>query len=231
MSTISLLTWNIRGIGTQAKRAKVLDHLDKLHADICLLQETHLSESDHNRIKSAQYNHVFAANYNSKQRGVCILIHKKNTFVHNATISDPEGRYIIINITIDNSPITMANIYGPNSDDPAFFQSFFSAISNMTDCPVIIAGDFNTVLDPSKDRSNNSKSKLTRQSTSTIKQFMSDYGLADSWRLQHPNIREYLFFSPVHRSYSRLDFFLTTDNRQPYIRFFIISTIGFTLQK
>lgn len=99
------------------------------------------------------------------------------------------------------TPITIGNLYGPNSDEPTFFQSFFSAITDLTDCPVITAGDFNTVLDPSIDRSDNSRSKLTWQSTSTIKQFISDHGLADSWRQQHPSSREYSFYSPVHRSY------------------------------
>ena len=41
---------------------------------------------------------------------------------------------------------------------------------------------------------------------------MSDYGLADSWHLQHPSSREYSFFSPLHRSYSRLNFFLTSNS-------------------
>lgn len=190
----------------------MFDHLNKLQADICLLQETHLAKSDCNRIKSPQYNQVFSANANTKQRGVCILIHKKISFIHNTTIADTEGRYIIINISIDNNPITIGNIYGPNSDDPTFFQSFFSAISDLTDCPVIIAGDFNTVLDPSIDRSGNLRNKPIWKSTSIIKQFMTDYGLADSWRLQHPSSREYSFFSPVHHSYSRLDFFLTSNS-------------------
>lgn len=41
---------------------------------------------------------------------------------------------------------------------------------------------------------------------------MSDFGLGDSWRLQHPNAKEYTFFSPVHHSYSRIDFFLTSNS-------------------
>lgn len=76
---ITFLTWNIRGFGSQTKTIKVLNHLNKLQADICLLQETHLSESDHNKIKSSQYNHLFLAHYNTKQRGVCILISKKTS--------------------------------------------------------------------------------------------------------------------------------------------------------
>lgn len=212
MSSITFVTWNVRGFGSQTKKVKVFNHLNKLQADICLLQETHLSESDYNKIKLSNYSHLFSAHYNSKQRGVCILINKKISFVHNTTITDPEGRFIIINISINNSPVTIGSLYGPNTDDPSFFQTFFSSISNFSNCPVIIAGDFNTVLDPTIDRCNSLGNKRIWKSAETIKQFMSDFGLGDSWRLQHPNSKEYTFFSPVHHSYSRIDFFLTSNS-------------------
>ncbi len=46
MSSINFLTWYVRGIGSHAKKVKVLNHLNKLQADVCLLQETYLSDSD-----------------------------------------------------------------------------------------------------------------------------------------------------------------------------------------
>jgi len=155
MLPLKFLTWNIRGIGSQAKRMKIINHLHKLQADICLLQETHLTDSDQNKLKSPQFTHVFSSTYNSKQRGVSILINNKVSFFHNSTITDTEGRFIIINISVNSNPITIGNIYGPNSDDPSFFHNFFSSISNNSNCPIIIGGDFNTVIDPSIDRSNN----------------------------------------------------------------------------
>lgn len=212
MAPLTFLTWNIRGGGSQAKRIKVFNHLDNLKADICLLQETHLSESDYTRFKPTQFSHLFSAHYNTKQRGVCILIRKNISFTHNTTITDPEGRFIIISISIDSTPVTIASVYGPNTDDPVFFQNLFSSISTLSDCPIIIAGDFNTVLDPTMDRSDLSKNKRIWQSTKTIKQFMNDFGLVDSWRLQHPDSKDYSFFSPVHHSYSRIDYFLTSNS-------------------
>ena len=78
--------------------------------------------------------------------------------------------------------------------------------------PIIIGGDFNTIINPTLDKSNRTTTNHTWQSTDTIKQFMSDLGLGDGWRLQHPSSREYSFYSPVHHSYSRIDLFLTSNS-------------------
>lgn len=210
---LKLITWNIRGVGTQTKKNKVLNYLNNIQADVCLLQETHLSYSKQNSLINANFIHSFSSPYNSKQRGVCILINKRIRFTHNTTITDPEGRFIIINISINNNPITIVCIYGPNSDDSSFFHNLFSSISNLSFCPVIIGGDFNTVINPSLDKSKTPRKHW--QSTKTIEQFMSDFGLGDGWRLQHPTTREYTYYSSVHQTYSRIDFFLTSNSIIP----------------
>lgn len=87
----------------------------------------------------------------------------------------------------------VGNVYAPSTDDSAFFF-FFSSLSNLSDCPIILAGDFSTVLAPTIDKSDHSQNKRIWQSTKTIKQFMSDFGLVDSCRLQHPDSTEYSFF-------------------------------------
>lgn len=211
MSKVKFVSWNVRGLGNQNKKLKVLNHLLKLKADICLLQETHATDQTYQKIKTSHYNHIFSAHYNSKQRGVCILISQKIQFTHNATTSDPEGRYIIINISINNTPITIGNVYGPNSDDPTFFQNFFSLLSDFSHCPIIIAGDFNTVLNPTIDRSSNHNAR-TWNSTDTLNHLIEDFGLGDSWRLKHPTKQQYTFHSPVHHSYSRIDLILTSNS-------------------
>lgn len=199
------------GLVTEKKKFKILDHLSKLKADICLLQETHAANSTYTNIKSPEYCHLFSAHFNIKQRGVCILIHHHLQFIHNSTITDPEGRYIIINISINNTPITICSVYGPNVDDPIFFHNMFSLLYNHSNSPIIVAGDFNTVLDPFIDRSSNKNNK-TWQFSETIKKFMEDFALGDSWRLQNPTTKQYTYFSSVHRSYSCIDFSLNSNS-------------------
>ena len=212
MNTLRFVTWNVRGIGSPRKRLKILEHLNNLQADIVLLQETHTSKVGHNKLSSSHFPHTYVASYNSKQRGVAILIGKKVHFTCNSTISDSEGRFIIINISTQNTELCIANIYGPNVDDPSFFHSFFTALSAYSDTTLIVGGDFNLVLNPEIDRLSRAGSYRNWQSADIIKQYMSDFGLCDAWRSCHPMLKEYTFFSPVHHSYSRLDYFLTSNS-------------------
>lgn len=116
------------------------------------MQETHLSESEHKKLTNTQLTQIYSASYNSKKRGVAILINKNITVINQSTICDPEGRYVIVNITFNNKILTIANIYGPNTDDPQFFHNFFSSIANVPQSAIIIGGDFNTVIDPTQDK-------------------------------------------------------------------------------
>ncbi len=68
--------------------------------------------------------------------------------IRKTTITDPDGRFIIINGYIGKDSITITNIYGPNTDTPSLFHSVFAELSNFPNASIILGGDFNTVLNP-----------------------------------------------------------------------------------
>ena len=140
------------------------------------------------------------------------MINRKINLNHISSIVDPEGRYVIINISIHNIKLCIASIYGPNIDDPSFFHTFFASLAAHSDTALLIGGDFNLVCNPDQDRLSTAGSYRSWQSTDVLKQYMSDFGLCDAWRSHHPTVKEYSFFSPVHRSHSRLDYFLTSSS-------------------
>uniref|UniRef100_A0A3B3HAI8 Reverse transcriptase domain-containing protein n=1 Tax=Oryzias latipes TaxID=8090 RepID=A0A3B3HAI8_ORYLA len=212
MSTLRLVTWNVHGAGTREKRLKVMSKLKDLKTDFAFLQETHMSSSSVNILATADFPNVYSACYNSRQRGVTIMINREIKFTETSTVIDPEGRFIIVTLSTQNMQLCLANVYAPNVDDPKFFHSFFSALSEHTDKSLIIAGDLKMCLDPEMDRLNNTGNLRIWQSTNTVKQYMEDFGLCDVWRLFHPTKRTYTFFSTVHQSYSRLDYFLVNSS-------------------
>lgn len=54
---------------------------------------------------------------------------------------------MIVTGEIYSTPLTLMNIYAPNIDNPSFFQKVMSFISDLSQTNLIIAGDFNCVLD------------------------------------------------------------------------------------
>ena len=70
--------------------------------------------------------------------------------IHNFK-QDTEGNYLILDLSIFNKRLTLATVYGPNKDNPNFFNDLFSNIQSIENDSYIICGDFNLVLDPDLD--------------------------------------------------------------------------------
>lgn len=212
MTYINFVSFNVNGFRSQAKRTKIMEYIIKLKADLFFMQESHLAKSEEKYLSNSNFNLMYSASYNSRQRGVAILVHKRILFTLNNAIADPDGRFIIVQATIYNKLFTLVNIYAPNNDDTQFFHNIFGKLSDMSvNSIIIIGGDFNTTLDPIIDSSN---LKLTKQSQTarTLRKYMDDFGLSDVWRAKHLTKREYTFQSLAHRSCSRIDFFLANNS-------------------
>lgn len=94
--------------------------------DIGFLQETHLKDQHHKRLKTKWIGQVYHSNFPVKNRGAAIIIKKSIPFSASKVIADPRGRYVIVS---------------------AKKCHFFAALPNMDSHQLIIGGDFNLVLD------------------------------------------------------------------------------------
>lgn len=104
------LTLNVKGINHYIKRKHIISHLKQHRIDIALLQETHLTDTEHIKLKQGGYNQVFYSSFTSRARGVATLISKKIPF-HLISISkDKAGRYVIIRGSIHSQSITLVSI-------------------------------------------------------------------------------------------------------------------------
>ena len=89
---------------------------------------------------------------------------------------------------IGNDEITIINIYGPNDDNPQLFHAIFSKLMDFSESAIILGDDFNAVITPDLERSNTKNNHRPWHSSDTLKQYMTDVGLGDIWRLKPPLI-------------------------------------------
>lgn len=114
---------------------------------------------------------------------------------------DPQGRWIIFDITIDS----------------LFFEVIYSKIQSRGDVcdQLIIVGDLNTVLNTKIDRKGNKVSNYHPQALNAILDIMESLDLIDIWRLRNPEATRYTWRRA--RQASHIDYFL--------ISFSITSTV------
>ena len=214
---VTFCSWNVKGVNEAVKRSKVLSHLKSLKADIIFLQETHLKDNFHNKLRCRWVNKIFHSNFSAKARGVCILIKKGIPFQQTSTIADKNGRYIIVSGELYGNLTILLNIYGPNFDDPEFYRKVFALIPDNPDANLIIGGDLNLALDNYLDKST-SRNLKTCKAGEFIKIYMSNSNLLDIWRTLNPSGREYSFHSHVHNTYTRIDYFIIDGRMLPNVK-------------
>ena len=216
---LSLCSWNTKGMGQLVKRRKILSTLKARKYDIVFLQETHLLELDNKKLRKDWVGQVFYSIGSSNSRGVAILVHKHLQFKSNKVFSDDQGRMVIVKAELEGHHLILANIYAPNLDDPAFFGMLEYRLGEIDDghnYPIILGGDFNQVFDKDLDRSNAVNYK-SRRAVEMVNNICRDLGLVDAWRLLKPTSRDYTFYSPCHRIYTRIDYFLISHSLLPSI--------------
>lgn len=209
--SLRFVSWNLKGANQPVKINKVMGHLNQLRGDVFFLQETHLRSSEVLRIKRPWVGHVFHSKFSERARGAAILIRRNVPFELSHSIEDPNGRFVIVSGGLCGLPVVMACVYAPTWDDDKFMSKFFSSLPKVDDHYLIIGGDFNLIQDPALDRSS-SNTQVLSKSAKVLDMHKSSLGLFDPWRVKWQSKKAFSFFSHVHRSYSRIDFFLL-DNR------------------
>lgn len=204
---LRFISWNLKGANQPVKINKVMAHLKQLRGDIFFLQETHLRSSEVRRIRRPWVGDMFHSKFSARARGAAILIRKGVPFEPSNSIEDPNGRFVIVSGRLCGTPVVMACVYAPTWDDDKFISGFFSSLPKVDDHYLIIGGDFNLIQDPTLDRSSTNLQALSK-SAKVLDTYKTSLGLFDPWRAKFHSTKAFSFFSHVHHSYSRIDFFL-----------------------
>lgn len=74
-------SYNVKGLNSHIKRKKILNQLKRAHCQIAFLQETHLSDIEHDKLKKSWADKRFYSSHKSgRKRGVSILVHRHVNF-------------------------------------------------------------------------------------------------------------------------------------------------------
>lgn len=208
MSDIKIITLNVKGINNVVKRQKLLSFFKKEKCQLAFIQETHLSDLEHVKLRRSWVGQVFYSSYNSKSRGVAVLIHRSLPFTLDKSISDKEGRYVLLSGYLYSELIVLGCVYAPNNYDAAFIPQLLADLASFSSPYILIGGDFNCVLNSAVDMS--SPRLASSAKSNKLREFLKDLDLHDVWRTPHPLDRDYTFFSYPHQVHSRIDYFFSS---------------------
>lgn len=213
-----VISHNVRGLNIPEKRISLLRELHKAKPAVVFLQETHFKTGNIPKLHDKQYTQVFhATNSISRSKGVSILLHKNSEIVISQQLTDTEGRYIFLKGNWAGTPITLANVYFPNSAQITFCQRVIDELKSFaTDC-IVFGGDFNLALNPLQDTSDG-KSSVPYKKLRKIKTLLASLTLIDSWRTCNPTGKDFTYFSTLHNKFTRIDYIFISQRDLPLLK-------------
>ena len=185
---------NVRGIRSSTKRKALFLWLNKQKADIIFLQETYSTKEVETIWKTQYKGKMFYSHGTNHSRGVMILIKDDLEFDLKSSVLDPEGRYILINATVQGSDYLFINIYAPNKVQEQC--DFFSCLDKLIEKfhvsageKIVLGGDYNVILDPDWDCSGGNPIK--KDSVKFIEDMCLNFDLVDIWRIRNPECKRF----------------------------------------
>ena len=192
------------------KGVKVFNFLrNKFYSIICL-QETHSVKNIEKIWKSQWRGQILFSHGDSNARGCAILIKKRvDTQIYRVK-KDTDGRYLIVEMSVNGTKYVFANLYAPNFDSPEFFVRVFTEIQAFENPNVIILGDFNTVLN-NFDKKGSDTGIQHPKAVEVINTYCESFGLLDIWRERNKDVFKFTWYRTKPRiMQERIDIILVS---------------------
>ena len=212
-----LLSLNARGIRSFDKRKSIFNWLFKSSADICFLQETYSTPEVENEWKKQWKGKTFFSHGTNHSRGVLILVKDQLDFRLQSLKVDSQGRYVLLEALIQDSPFALLNIYAPNkcAEQCDFFNKISEELKSsltLADSSFVIGGDFNVIFDQDLDGSGGIKK--TKESVKILEDICLEQDLIDIWRVRNPTEKRFTWRQKTPIIQRRLDYWLVNDSLQ-----------------
>ena len=200
---------NVRGLSNYRKRRAIFTWCRKQKADLLFLQETHSTKNAENQWKREWGSRIIFSHGSANARGVAVLIRNGLDIVIQHELQDPNGRLLLLKALINDKTYTPINVYGPNKDAETikFFQYLSTTLRKSeleSDDNIIIGGDFNCPLDPTKDKKGGIL--IPRQHLiNSIENIQSEFSLHDIWPIKNPITLSFTWSKSSPFVYCKLD--------------------------
>ena len=217
---VKIIALNCQGLGNEKKRRDVMQNLRSKNFSIICLIDTHFAKSQHRRISSEWGYSTYYSSFSTQSRGVAIFFNNNFEFKVHSFFHDYNGNMLILDIEIDEHRITLATIYGPNKDDPGFFDILRGKILEIGNNDIIINGDWNLLLNPQIDGINY-KNINNPNARNTVLRMMTELNLYDVWREENLEKKVYTWKRKISNGVyqmGRLDFFLVSESLLDFSR-------------
>lgn len=98
-----------------------------------------------------------------------------------------------------------------------FFQKLTTLLVPFLHLPLLVAGDFNQIMDPKEDKSSGRDTLPSKHMyhSQLLPNFADGIHLTDVWGLTNPDAREYSF-SHSHNTLTRIDYIFPNDKMLPF---------------
>ena len=141
-----------------------------------------------------------------------ILINPKLDCKVEKCILDNSGRFIILDVALEDAHIILVNIYAPNdlNQQVKFFKLVQHHLQDFSEEIVIIGGDFNCSL---SDKDKKGGNPITKKASviKEIEHLCSCNNLIDIWRQLNPQLESFTWRNKSHKIQCRLDFVLISE--------------------
>lgn len=189
---LKILSYNMKGLNSIKKRWLALKEFRASGADVILIQEMHFRAEGSLKFASKHFLVSYLASDSSGKAGVAVLVRLSWPLQIQSCHLDPPGRYIILQYVFMSSPLTLMNVYAPNSGQLKFLTEMFDLLKRFSRPFTVIGGDFSAILSPTRDRRSLFQTKLplpVRSLASSFCQLIWAHHLFDAWMIKHPTSR------------------------------------------
>ena len=216
---------NVNGLNSPQKQSAIFDKLFKNECDVVILSDTRLKKVDIDNSKFMSHLECFvsdcqetlnANNRVCRSRGVGIFKNPKSEAEFKKCINNTNSNKVTIELTHPfSTDITLSGVYGPNNDNPEFFQQLVQETCSNDECSGLILGDLNVKLDPSIDCHPPQDNHAREAKQILLNDLIEDDIIVDVFRHLEPDKKEYTYMHPAqknvkNRKRSRLDYALSS---------------------